>query len=274
MNNAARDETATCTPIGVPCEAVVSAVTGARSVQVQTRAESIDATVATVGEYRPRVGDRVLVLLGESEAFIVGVLGSLRPVTSAPEATSDGVAAEVAADGSSLVVRGATGEVLFTHDARTGRSTVVGSQLNVHATHGDLSLEAARTVRIRGKKVELRAGEEESFSLGPKGASLASRALRAVLDEGRFTIGETTFAGKRIDSAVEKARHFVDVAEHRVGRLVERAGDTFREVDGVSQTRAGRIRTVAKGAYHVLAKRATVRAEDDLALMGEKISLA
>ena len=55
--------------------------------------------------------------------------------------------------------------------------------------------------------------------------------------------------------------------------MVTKAKDVFREIEGVSQTHAGRVRTVADGAYQLLAERATVRAEDDVSLMGEKINL-
>ncbi len=59
--------------------------------------------------------------------------------------------------------------------------------------------------------------------------------------------------------------------ELRAGRVVERVRDSFREVEGVAQTRAGRLRMVAKDAFHLLSHRATIKAEDDLALMGEEI---
>lgn len=255
-------------------EAVVSAVLGARSVRVEADGASFDAVVATVGDYRPAAGDRVLVLREEAGAWVLGVIGSVRPVIAASAIrTSDGVRARVTDDGRAMTVESSRGQVLFRHDARTGESTVVGPSLRIRA-ESDLSLEASRRVRIEAPQVELGASEQESLTIAEGGTELRSSRLRAIVEEARFSVTQGVIAAERIESAVHKARTFVDVMELRAGRIVERAKESFREVEGVSQTRAGRIRTVAKAAYQVLAERATIKAEDDLELMGEKIHLA
>lgn len=61
--------------------------------------------------------------------------------------------------------------------------------------------------------------------------------------------------------------------ELRAERIVERAGDVYREIGGVLQTRAGRVRTLVSDVYHVLAKRARIAAEEDAAVDGKRVLL-
>lgn len=256
-------------------EGVIAAVLGPRLVRVELAGTTVDATVATSFDHRPAAGDRVLVLCEDGGAWVLGVIGALRPVAAgAPRLrAADGTHAVLADDGRTLSVRSAAGEVLFTHDARTGRSTVVGRELSVRAATS-LALEAAQRVAIRAPHVSLSASDGEALELAEHGTSLRSARLTAALGEGTLRVVSGVLAAERLETAVKKARTFVDVLEVRAGRVVERAKETFREVDGVAQTRAGRIRTVAKSAYQVLAERATIKAEQDLELMGEKIHLA
>jgi len=48
-------------------------------------------------------------------------------------------------------------------------------------------------------------------------------------------------------------------------RIFERARDIYRDVEGLLQTRAERVRTLATGAYQLFAKRVNVVAEEDAA---------
>lgn len=61
--------------------------------------------------------------------------------------------------------------------------------------------------------------------------------------------------------------------ELRAERIIERAGDVYREIGGVLQTRAARVRTLVSGAYHLLSKRARIAAEEDAAVDGKRVLL-
>ena len=81
------------------------------------------------------------------------------------------------------------------------------------------------------------------------------------------------FGAGRVESVVDRARHAVEAVEITAGRIVERTKDVFREVEGVSQTRAGRLRLVTEGVFSVLSGRTSIEAEDDLSLVAERIEL-
>jgi hypothetical protein len=61
--------------------------------------------------------------------------------------------------------------------------------------------------------------------------------------------------------------------ELRADRILERARDVYREVEGLLHTRAERIRTLATGAVHLFGKRVNVLAEEDAAVDGKRVLL-
>jgi hypothetical protein len=61
--------------------------------------------------------------------------------------------------------------------------------------------------------------------------------------------------------------------ELRADRIFERARDVYRDVEGLLQTRADRIRTIARGAYQMFAHRVNIAAEDDAAVDGKRVLL-
>jgi proline racemase len=61
--------------------------------------------------------------------------------------------------------------------------------------------------------------------------------------------------------------------ELRADRIFERARDVYRDVEGLLQTRVERLRTIARGAYHVFANRVNVAAEEDAAVDGKRVLL-
>ena len=65
----------------------------------------------------------------------------------------------------------------------------------------------------------------------------------------------------------------VDVLETAAGRVVERARETYREVEELAQLRAGRVRQVAEKTYHVMGARTLFKARRDVKIKGDTIHL-
>ncbi|HEY8092115.1 MAG TPA: DUF3540 domain-containing protein [Polyangiaceae bacterium] len=61
--------------------------------------------------------------------------------------------------------------------------------------------------------------------------------------------------------------------ELRADRIFTHARDVYREVEGLLQTKAERVRTVARGAYHLFARRVNVAAEEDASVDGKRVLL-
>jgi hypothetical protein len=58
-----------------------------------------------------------------------------------------------------------------------------------------------------------------------------------------------------------------------VGRLLQRVRESFRWVDEVDETRAGRVRVMVEGAYQLQSRHATIHATGVVKVDGEKIDL-
>ena len=65
----------------------------------------------------------------------------------------------------------------------------------------------------------------------------------------------------------------VDRLESRVGTLVERATNAFRQVTDMHQLKAGRLRTLVKGAMQLKTAHATIKTREEIYIDGKQIHL-
>lgn len=79
--------------------------------------------------------------------------------------------------------------------------------------------------------------------------------------------------GPRVTVETPHLRQVVGVLETHARRLVEKAGDAYRDVEGMSQLRAGQVRIVAQKTFRALAERLRMRAKKDAKVNADKIYL-
>ena len=218
---------------------------------------------AVAGGYRPRRGDEVVVLAdGRGECFVVGVLRALREAEApAPELTVE------RGDGCTRIVI-AEGDLELS--APSGCVRIAGAEGVSIGSERDVEVRARRAVAIESHDGErarsgLRLdGDAAELSAGV----LAARAARlAVLAE------EVTAFATRLDARIDDVRQRAERIEVRTVELIEHARDSYREIEGLSQTRAGRIRLVAASTLSALAERAKLKAKSVFAIDGESIHL-
>lgn len=187
---------------------------------------------------------------------------------SASVTVADGTRAFVAEGGDTLRVADAKGRVLFEHRAGEGRTIVYApaGDLELRADHGRIDLVAAEGIRLHSeRKLELE---------GERSVTVTTPALSARTGVATLMASEASVVAKTLTTAAETARHVAGVLEVEAGRIVERAKNAYREIEELSQTRAGRMRLVAKATFHLLGERALLKAEKEMKLDGEKIYLA
>jgi len=151
-----------------------------------------------------------------------------------------------------IVVRDAGDQALFAYEPAAARCVVYAptGDLVLSAPAGAIELDAGTTVRLRGEEAVVVDSEE-----------VRARADRATIDADVVT------------SRMGRLRQTVELVETRAGRIVERARETYRDVEGLAQTRAGRIRQVSERAVHLLGKRLFFVARKDVKVDGSKIHL-
>ncbi|MEO7092541.1 MAG: DUF3540 domain-containing protein, partial [Polyangiales bacterium] len=137
--------------------------------------------------------------------------------------TSAGASATVEDD--AIVVRDPAGAVVVRYDAVTGEA-------RIEAPHGDLTLAAAGKVKlVAGTDVELEAP-----------GTIATTSARMSVHTGEGDVN-----AERIAVRAAELSTLVGKWELRAQRLVEHVVDAYRDVDGLLQTRAGRMRTLVEG---------------------------
>lgn len=210
---------------------------------------------SAVPGYRPSVGDQVVVLAidagGEGpSACLVGVLGA-SPRVAAPS----GASAEVSGD--SILVRDAAGDIVADYDAARGTLRVGGGvdRLELGAPGGKLVLDA--------DEIELKARSR---------ASVASPELDVTAARASLHAEEVSVMADAIRSVAQEVAVAAGRWEVRVERIIERAGEVYREAE-LAETRAERVRTLARAAFDVIAGRASILADDDAVVDGKRVLL-
>jgi hypothetical protein len=196
-------------------------------------------------------------------------------------------------DAAGIVLEAPDGTVLLSYDPREGRLRleVARGDLELCARDGRVLLSGSQGVVIDGgdsvavtarRSVTLKTEPEkvpgvetgraevtllrDELRLGAKTFGL--QALRAAI-----TSDELAFAARSLRTVAKVALQSVGVLETRAERVVERAKNVYRDVEELAQTRAGRVRLIARETLHAAGRRAVLRGDEDVKIKGEKIHL-
>jgi hypothetical protein len=240
-------------------------------------------------------GDCVLVAGSESEdLYVIGVLGSPKPAPlSTPEPTrelalSNGMRAE-SPDGESLSVYAPDGRVLFRHDGASGSSRIdlPGGDVEFVAPSGSIDFVAAEKIRFTSREaIELsslagvRIAAHDALkkvtsllSVTPRKVGIGSEDLDVQARKAEFSIDEASYRGQRLSATLQQIKSVVKRSESVAETLIEKAKNSYRSVEALSQLSAGRVRSVINGTYELKSKNAFLKSDEDFKIDGEKIHL-
>ena len=143
-----------------------------------------------------------------------------------------------------------------------------------------------------GDRVLIERAEDGCFVLGVLGAARRRELITAVrtesgvelrVPEGDLTLsaaGRVMLRATEVETTAEVVRTLASEAITAVGRLeiqatrvVERAGDVYRHVEGLSEVQAGRARTLIAGEHQLAAKRTTIQSDEDTIIDGKRVLL-
>lgn len=257
--------------------ATVTRVAGA---QVHVRAPAfgkISARLAVPARLQP--GDSVLIATGrDGTSYVIGVLSALRELC-----LRDGSRAELDEEDGEQALRvwDPRGQLVF---ERLVDRTVV------HVSEGDLEIQASGDIALRaGGEVRLEGAERTVLaSRGSVRMQTDESTLELEGDHTRVQTGRLVATAEIAEAKMEEARLVIGTIRTVAGRireqaqtvertaeqLVERLKESFRDVEGLSATRAGSLRLVAKSTFSVLGQSALLRAKEEVKIRGEKIFLA
>lgn len=250
------------------------------SVELRLRSGSRVTAGLAVREWEPTLGERVLAIedeVGDRWVIAVTEVGPSTPLLDA-----------VLEEETVRRVHDRRGALLFEYDPRSDRAVL-------HAPTGDLELEVpAGALRMRARDgvvidsesdvaitgrrtVTVRAETEAASSsvrLQPGALSLVGGVVTAAADRAELLAHTASVRARDLESHSKRLRTVAEVVETRAGRILERARDAYREVERLSQTRAGKLRMVAKGAAQLVGENTLLKARDRMKVRGERIHLA
>lgn len=181
------------------------------------------------------------------------------------------------------------GAVLFEYDGSAGRGVlrVPAGDLRLEAPRGNIELLSGQAVRcLAAGSIDLQSATSASVSvqggadkpraglrLGPSEAALAAERLHVGAKEAELELETARLRGRRLSAAIERADLLCERVESEVGTLVERAAEVYRQVSGLHQLRAGRLRSLVEGALQMRAGHVKLEAEEEVFIDGEQIHL-
>ncbi len=181
------------------------------------------------------------------------------PTNSEDASVRTPLGASATVEGDRLVVRDPGGAIVVVYDAATGSATIA-------APAGDLRLAAPCG------KVVVEAGTDLELS------SRATTRIRAVELDSDADV--TRFRSKAIDVATGVMQATAQTVVLGVGRwnmtadrVLERANDVYRTVQGVIETRAGRLRSLVRETTQVRSGATSITSKEDTFIDGRRVLL-
>jgi hypothetical protein len=191
----------------------------------------------------------------------------------------DGSAAEVVDD--ALELRSPDGRLLLRYRDGSAELIAPDGDLVLAAPAGKIVLESATDVELRaardirqvpGRRATIEAADA-TLEVSPTGIRSKAPRFDVTAQRSRVAVGEASFLAGHVATSAEHIVTEVQRYELTAERLVERSRDTFREVTGLLQEKAGRIRTFVKGVRALYTNRTVMVSKKDTSIDGEKVLL-
>ncbi len=252
------------------------------------------ARPALPAPHKVSYGDTVLVA-GEqiNEFYVIGLLGW----NTQQESTSDrlvmacGIQAQKSGrpDEEKLQIISKQGALIFEYDSSTGKSRVdiPSGDLEITTQNGNIDFTSAQGIRFSSiNPIELKSSEKIQFtvtdnsrststaiSLDSHAIDMKSPKLGIKAQKGELSIEDTHYSGKRITAVFENVKCVMDRFESAAVTVIEKLKNVYRSVEGLTQLRTGRMRTIVDTTYQFKSKKAFLKAEEEFKVKGNKIYL-
>jgi hypothetical protein len=275
--------------------AEVIAVDDDGSVELKISSKTADSVVCARSAlpFRLHTGHQVLVINdGPSEFYIIGILNhgeDARPVEKRL-VLPDGTIA--IADGSVeqpiLKIFSNDNRLMLEYDAVSGKIlfTAPSAQIQVNASHGDIALTAAHTIRLEADRVDIVGRSEIGLRIGNVYERLKSMlAMRKgrlqfgaeILDmtakRGEVNIEEVYSRSRQMTHRIDRIKTIAEKIETTAGLIIEKTKASYRSSEELTQVQAGRLRMLIDRALHIKSKHIVMKSEEDVKIKAEKINL-
>lgn len=262
--------------------------------QIDGLEEALKGRLAVPYTHLCNAGARVLVS-GENlnDLYVIGILGSNLKQQAGPQSLvlKNGTIAEITEDSDfeKLQLRTNTGELIFEHNPETGKSRVnlQSGDLEFVTQKGDISFRAAGDIRFMSKQaIEMQSqigvslmttdiwGKIlSSLTLYSKKLSFQSPLIGMTAQKADLNIEESNYSGAKFVGRIGHSKLISQKVETLANDIFEKAKTVYRSVEGLTQLRTGRMKTMVEASYHLKSKNAFLKTEEDFKVKAEKIHL-
>ncbi len=190
--------------------------------------------------------------------------------------------------GQALRVYSRRNELIFEYDPENEKARVMVEKgdLELATREGDIRLNSARDILMEGQRVELvgRSGlrmavqdavglVQSALSLDPQRLGLRSAELNVTAKRAELSLADLRYLGQRVQATVQRGKLMAEKLETVAQTIVEKAKNTYRTVEELSQLKSGRLRTLVAGSLHIKAKKSILKSDEDFKIKAEKIHL-
>ena len=254
--------------------------------------------------YQLHPGDTVLVLSQNlADFYIIGMLhmhqhsrisnraSGVGDGESSIARSASGATASVSSTAPShetLEIHSARGELLFEYEPQSGKARVhvpVGD-LEFVAPNGSIAFHSGRDIRFGASAISLLSrwgaclgifgadGKVRSaITLEPESVKVKTPELNAEADHANLEISQTHLSGESLTARVGIFHLLCHRFEMLTETLIEKAKNAYRSAEQLSQTQAGRLRTIVRDLCYVKARKAIFKADEDFKVDGDKIHI-
>lgn len=134
----------------------------------------------------------------------------------------------------------------------------------IHCPQGLAIDTGTQGLAVEGARLEMSATEEIK-STAPQWSLTAAR--------GSVLAHDFSFLIQNISAKVGRLRWWAQVMESRAKRLIQRAGQAFRIVDGLDKHTAGKVRTEVRESWDLHSENTKIIASEKIRMDAEKIDL-
>lgn len=239
-------------------------------------------------------GESVLVAGEDTDAlYVIGLLSANTSQETAGSQLSlrNGARAEVAGslDAEKIHVYSNKGELIFEYDPEAGKSrvNVQSGDLEFVTKNGNMSFISEQNINFFSRQsIEMKSlygislGITNTFrevlssiALRHRKMKLNSPELGMTAKRGEINIEETRYTGKKFSGTLKHAKLIIGRLETITNDVISKAGNVYKTVEGLTQLKTGRMRTLVKSTLHIKAKKTYLKSEEDFKVKADKIHL-
>jgi hypothetical protein len=254
----------------------------------ETRRSWARPATATPRPFTP--GDAVLVISQDLQHFyLIGCFDTNDPVPAALE-TKAGARAILSQSASEeiLQVHSPQGELVLEYHPASGKTRINlnSGDLEFVARNGSIAFHSAQDIRFGARAVNIlsrhgtalgvkdaRGNIRSSLALLPDGLTTHTQEINVTAERGKVALKHSLFTADTFRTEIGVLKLVARRLETFADTVVDRIKNVYRNVEELAQLQAGRLRTLVKGACHLKARDAFLKADENFKLDGERIDL-